>query len=241
MSFDFNLPTTCNHKVFRELSLLGDDRRTLRVSKPMAAVGNLELYASGDLVPRSSYGTVLDPNSLISEQTQMIRLNAKWKSIEDYFQVTYSTLKGFCPKCVGLGVLDDLSWNVRGELSTTRDEKLLSQNLEKFVVTELGSNPFHTFVGTSLSTLIGQRIYDFDFLANRITQEVNSALGKFKDLQQQYAQTGRPMTRGEQLAQIRGVKVSQDTEDPTIVRVDVRVTALSGMPLQYTQYLKTPE
>lgn len=240
MSFDFNLPTICNHKVFRELSSLGDDRRSLRVSKPIASVANLELYASTDLVPKPSYGTVLDPNSNAFEQSQMIRLNSKWRSVEDFFQVTYSTMRSFCPKCMGLGDLDDISWDVRGQMSVARDEKLLVQNLEKFVITILGSNPFHTFVGSTLSTLLGQRIYDFDFLSTKITQEISSALGKFKSLQQQYGSTGRAMTSGEQLAKIQDIKVVQDTTDPTIVRVEVRVVSVSGRPLQYTQYLKTP-
>jgi hypothetical protein len=218
---------------------LGDDRRSIRVSKPLASAANLELYASDSLVPKVNYSIIFDPTTLTINQPRMILFENKWKSVEDYFNITYVTLSGFCPKCVGLNMLDDISYDVRGQLSTSTNERLLIQNLEKFTVTELGSNPFHLFIGTGLINLLGQRISDFDFLSTKIVQEIQSTFAKLKEMQQKYVQTGRPMTTGEQLDQVQDINITRDTTDPTIVRVAITVTALSGQALNYVQFLRT--
>jgi len=238
MSFDLTLPTVCNHRIYKELTTLDSDRRSIRMSKPLASASNLELYASDSLVPKTNYSIIFDPMELTVNQPRMILFNDKWKSVEDYFSLTYVTLSGFCPKCVGLNALDDISYDVRGQLSTSRDERLLIQNLEKFVVTELNSNAFHTFIGTALTTLLGQRISDFDFLSTKITQEVQSTFARLKEMQQKYVQTGRPMTLGEQLDQVQDINVTQDTSDPSILRVQITVTALSGKTLNFVQFLR---
>ena len=214
------------------------DRRSIRVSKPIATAANLELFATDNLVPSNEYAVIYDPETLTINQPRMLYFNYKWRSIEDRFEVSYNTVRGFCTKCAGLGSLDDMSWGVDGQLATIRDEKLLLQNMEKFVVTELGSNPFHTFLGTGLTALLGKRLSDFNFTASQITQEIYGTLNKFRDMQQQYAKTGRPITKGEQIDQVLDVKVTQSTSDPTIVMADVRFTALSGNYLNFTQYLQ---
>jgi hypothetical protein len=239
MSFDLTLPTTCNHLIYRELDTLADDRRSLRLALPLANSGNMQVYASDNLVPNTEYIIIYDPSTITIQQPRMIYFNYKWPgSSQDFFQINYNTLRGFCPKCVGLNTLDDISWDVRGQTASSTNETLLLQNLEKFVITDLQSNPFHTFIGTILSRLLGQRITDVDYLKSRVTQEIHTTLGKLKDMQQQYVQAGRTMTPGEQLNQIQDVKVTQDPSDPTIFRVDVRVTSMSGQPLQFSQYLR---
>jgi hypothetical protein len=159
MSFDLNLNTACNHKIFRELVTLEDDLRSLRVQKPLAA-SNVDVYASDNFIPKSNYIIIYDSLTLSIQQPRMIYLKKKWKSTEDFFEISYVTLKGFCPKCVGLGEIDDISYDVRGGLLSIRDENLLLQNMEKFTVTNLQSNPFHLFIGTSLVKLLGQKIGD---------------------------------------------------------------------------------
>ena len=238
MSFDLNLATVCDHRVFRELVLLNEDRRSLRMSKPLAAAANIEIYASDNLLPRSMYTIIYDPNTISVNQPRMVYLRSKWKSPYDFFEVSYVTIKTYCPKCIGLETIDDISFNSRGLLSEARDELLLMQNLEKWTITEIGSNPFHGYVGTSLITLIGQKISDGDFLATKITQEITSALQKFQDLQAQYRQSGRPITDGETLQSIENIEVRIDENDPTIMLADVTVIARSGKSLSYTQSLR---
>lgn len=237
MSFDLHLATTCDHLVFRELALMESDRRTIRLDKPLAAA-SLSLYATGNPLPKSVYSIVYDPVSVDPNQLRMIYFNQRWQSPNDYFEVTYRTYKQYCAKCSGLGALDDISFTVKGALREARDERLLLQNLEKWTITEIRSNPFHSFVGTSLVSLLGERITDLAFLNSKIIQEINTTLSKYSDLQDQYKLTGRPMTDGETLQSVDNIEVVQDENDPTILHVTVTVKAASGKSVDYEQYLK---
>jgi hypothetical protein len=237
MSFDLNLNTVCNHRIYREVTELDTDLRSLRLSQPLAA-SNVEVFASNNPIPESYYKIIYDPQTLNIQQPRLIFLNKKWRALEDYFEVNYVTLTGFCPKCIGLSQLDDISYDVRGSLYCVRNEKLLLQNMEKFTVTEVKSNPFHLFVGTSLVSMLGQKIRDMSYISAKITQEINTTLNILKDLQSQYQYTGRPVTSGEILDQVLSVKVNFDKQDPTILRVDVDARAQSGQSVYYSQYLK---
>jgi len=238
MSFDLTLPTVCDHRIHRELLSLDDDLRTLRFSRPLAAGGNVQLYASEDLVPSSYYTIVEDTTILDPFYGRMIRFKNHWDQPEDYFEVNYVTILNYCPKCLGLKVLDDISYDNRGNLRQARDENLLLQNLEKFVITVLGSNPFHTYLGTSIATYLGERNSDQGFIETKITHEINTTLGVLKDMQLQYEKTGRKVTDGEMLDSIDMIKVNFDEDDPTIIRALITVQARSGKTIDYTQYLR---
>jgi hypothetical protein len=238
MSFDLNLSTVCNHRIYREVSTLEADRKFLRMTYPLASATSIDLYASNNEVPKTDYTIIFDPTATTSEQLRMISFKSKWRSVEDYFEISYNTLRGYCSKCMGRNTLEDVSYDVRGQLSTIVNEYLLIQNVEKFTVTQMASNPFHTYVGTNISNMIGKRISDIGLIITNITSEIQTTLAKFKDLQQQYVRTGRPVTNGELLDRVLEVRVAQDTNDPTIVRADVSVTAKSGKTLSYTQYIQ---
>lgn len=241
MSYDISLPTVCNHKIFKELIPLGSDLRSLRMAQPLASSVDIQVFASDDLVPKTMYSVIYDPTTINVNQPRMVYLNKRWKQPRDFFQISYVTLRSFCPKCVGLEVLDDYSYNVKGQLVLARDEKLLLQNLEKWTVTEILSNVFHHFIGTSLVSLLGEKIADLDYLATKITQEINSALTKFSDMQDQHRQSGRALTNGEILSSVDNIEVLPDENDPTILRCTVSCMAKSGKSIEYEQYLKTPE
>lgn len=239
MSYDLKITTVCNHRIYRELVTLGDDRRSIRLSQPLSA-SNTQLFASDDLVPSSGYSIVYDPEAITIQQPRMILLNQKWRALEDYFEVNYTTIKNSCPKCAGLEVLNDIEYDIRGDLIVVRNEELLLQNLEKFTVTEKQSNPFHTYIGTFLVKLLGQKIIDSSFISSKITQEINSTLDVLRSLQDQYIYTDRPVTNGELLDEIQEVKVRFDVDDPTIIRTDISVTAKSGRTVDYSQFLQLP-
>jgi hypothetical protein len=239
MSYDLNITAVCDHRIYREQLTLEDDRRSLRFDKPLSS-SNIDLYASENLVPKTAYTIIYDPQTITVQQPRMIHLRNRWKQIEDYFEVIYITFKGFCPKCAGLEVINDIQYDIRGQLRKIRNEDLLLQNLEKFTVTEIQSNAFHTFIGTSLTALLGQRITDTSYVSSKITQEVNTTLDVLKSLQDQYVSAGRTVTDGELFDTIENVRVRFDEEDPTIIRTDVTVLAKSGRSVDFTQYLQLP-
>lgn len=240
MSFDLNLTTACDHLVYKELSLLDSTAKILRPDKPIAITATLKLYATENLVPQNMYTIINDPQPppIGEDRLKVIRFKSKWRSPRDYFQICYQTLSGYCAKCAGTNYLDDITYDVRGDAFTIRNERLLMQNVEKFVVTTLGSNAFHDFIGTSLINLIGSRISSVSFLSSQITSEISRTLQKFQSLQSQYKATGRAVTDGEMLQSINSINVTQDVNDPTIFNADVSVSAVSGKTVEFTQRLK---
>jgi hypothetical protein len=204
----------------------------------MSSTMNVIVYASDDVVSPALYDIILDPRQLSINAYKMIYFKSNWKSPADTFEISYGTLLTTCPKCGGNGSLDDISYNSLGGLAINRDENLLLQNLEKFTITESGSNIFHFYIGTNLVPLLGQKIYDIGLIRTRVTQEIMSSLDRFKELQQKYAASGRKMSQGETLETVNNILVTQDAKDATILRVDVEATAASGQQLTYSQLLK---
>ena len=144
MSFDLNLTTLCNHAVFRELMVVDQDLHILRTDKPLASAGTVQVYATDNLIPPSMYLVTDDPQD---QTDKIIYLKDKWRSPTDYFEISYVTLLNYCPKCSGTKYLDDISYNVLGDLTEVRDEAAMMQNVEKFTITRINSNPFHVYIG----------------------------------------------------------------------------------------------
>lgn len=238
MSFDLNLSTLCDHRIYRELTFIDDSRRILRVDRPMAAASIVKIYATDNLLPSSMYTIIDDPETTQDEKNKAIQFRQKWRSPDDYFEIDYLTLSEYCPKCNNGNYLDDISYTIKGDFYQIRNEKLLMQNVEKFTITEINSNPFHTFIGTGLISLIGTRITDVSLLVSQITSEITITLQKLQSLQSQYRMTGRPVTSGEILESVESIEVTQDEDDPTVMKADVSVIAESGKTVEFSQYLK---
>jgi predicted nucleic acid-binding protein len=237
MSYDLNLITLCDHVVFRELTLIDDDFRSIRVQSPMGA-SKIVLFASDDLVPETMYDIVNDFKESDPLKQKMIYLKKKWRSPNDFFEVTYYTILNYCVKCNGSKYLDDISYDVKGDLLITRDERLLMQNVEKFVITRINSNSFHTFIGTSIESLIGTRLNNVQLMVTQIKAEITRGLQKLQDMQSQLRAAGRTVTSGEMLQSIDNVSVIQDVNDPTIFRADITVTAESGKTVEFAQFIR---
>ena len=238
MSFDLNLNTVCDHRIDKESVTLDTDRRSIRASKPIAS-SNVTIFASSDQLAKNLYGLVFDSAQNIPiNQNRKVYLTFKWRSPEDFFQLSYNTISNYCPKCVGFDQINDVSYNVEGDFYTLRNEPLLLQNLEKFTVTELQSNPFQLFIGTNLVKLLGQRITDTGYVSTKITQEINTTLQVLKGLQENLRFTNRAVTDGELLDKVVNVKVNFGQDDPSIIQAFVVAQAKSGQGVNFTQFLK---
>jgi hypothetical protein len=238
MSFDLNLNTVCDHRIDKELVTLDTDLRSIRASKPIAS-SNVDVFASTDQLAKSLYNLVYDSKQNIPiNQNRKVYLTFKWRSLEDFFELSYNTISSYCPKCVGFNQINDISYNVEGDFLILRNEPLLLQNLEKFTVTELQSNPFQLFVGTNLVKLLGQRITDTSYIATKITQEINTTLQTFKSLQTNLTYAKRTVTQGELLDKVTTIKVNFSKADPSILTAYIEAQAKSGKDVSFTQFLK---
>ena len=93
-------------------------------------------------------------------------------------------------------------------------------------------------IDDSLTGSRAEAIFTFPNTQPKVIQEISSTLQVLKDMQNQYMSAGRTMTPGETLDVVESVKVAFDTNDPTILRADVAVRALSGRTVNYSQFLK---
>ena len=196
------------------------------------------VWVADNMMPSNMYTVVTDSTAQDPALVRYIKLNQKWQSPQDYFEISYNTFSGYCVKCNGFNYLDDISYDITGDLSVARDEQLLMQNVEKFVVTQLRSNKFYPSIGTNIESLVGQKFSNIQFVASQVTSQITASLNKFKYLQQQYILTGRPVTPGEILQNINSVTATPDASDPTLLNVLVSVSAQSGKTIEFTQIIK---
>ena len=235
MSFDIKLTAKCDHLVYREQTTIDADLHILRTLYPIASIGTVRVYACGNLIPNTMYNIVNDPNDTA---VRVIYFKNRWKSPSDFFEINYLTMINYCNKCIGTGYLDDPNYDTQGNLAVLKDEYLLMQNVEKFVITEITSNPFHQEIGTALNSLIGQRVTNLSFLISQITSQVTMGLKKLQDFQTQLIKAERDVSLGERLQTVNSVNVTQNTNDPSILTVVVSVTTASGKTVQFEQTMK---
>jgi len=238
MSIDFKIQNKCDHKINWDTGVLSLDAKRIDVTYPIASKASVALKVNFMLVDKSEYSVQEDPTDLTLQKMSYLSLRQRIKLFNPIIEVSYTTFTNSCPKCEGARYLDDFVYTSGGDILTTKDEFLLIQNVEKYIVTRLGSNKYQTWMGTGLQDMIGMKILDGQLLTTKITEEINTTIDKFKDMQKQLVATGRPVSSGELFGQLLSVDVQQDQTDPTTIQVLVSFTAQSGKRLEFTQLLE---
>lgn len=241
MSIDLKIQNKCDDVINWERRSLGPDRRRINLSYPVASVSSLRLRINNVIKKPNTYSvaTVRDPLSEVP--TTHILLREPNRLYNPIIEVRYVTIRTYCPKCAGLRYIDDIAYGPDQDAVTVSDELLLIQTLEKHIVTELESNPYHTWVGTTLHELVKTKITDIQLITSRIKDDINKAVSDLKKVQAQYQRTNRPVTRGELFGQLLEVDVRRDSQEPTTIHAIVRFTAQSGKVLEYEQLLEFTE
>ena len=236
MSYDPKLQNTCDHRINWESYAINTDLRTIVLGHPVSAVRSVSMRISNVLISPSLYtvATVKKPLSL--QLTSSIVMQNKVKDWEPFIEVNYLTFANVCPKCTGIKTIDDVVYTMSGDFKMAQKEYLLLQEVEKAIVTDVTSNPFHSWYGTSLKSLIGTKITDLSFIKSKILDQVSSAISKLKNVQKSMVSSGRIVDPGELFGQVRSVTVDQ-TDDPTIIQVTVVFTAQSGQSLEFSQLM----
>jgi hypothetical protein len=237
MSQDFKIQNICDHKIIREEALLSFNRKDITVGLPIVSTNDISLYISGNLVPKENY-TIQNLETAQDEYPRrVLRMRKRIKVAFPIVEVSYVTVAERCPKCLGVRVIDDYKLSHEGDIALVKDEAYLVQQVEKYIVTRLGSNKFHSWMGTTLQSLIGTKVTDIDLLRSRITDQVNSAISKLVDVQSQLIASGRKLTLGEIYGTTQSLVV-QPTDDPTMFEVILSFTARSGKTIEYSQFLE---
>jgi phage baseplate assembly protein W len=145
---------------------------------------------------------------------------------QELYLATYTTPKvsqsgRTCPNCYGTGILRDISFDRLGDLVLVDKKERVSQLIGKALLTEKGSNIFHSEFGSLLSSMGGKKITPF-FIA-QLQQSIQSCINQLMNYQASYIGS---LTPQEVILGIDSIKVNQDPKEPRII--ELKITVLLG-------------
>jgi hypothetical protein len=237
MSTDIKAETICDHKIVEDVAFLNDDMQTINISRRVAVSKSLSVKRNGFLIPPDSpqFGYYLEDVPLIgatidrvSQTAKRIKFNKPLKSQNDFFELSYITAVGDCPKCEGSSQVFDFAVDSLGRLVALKDNEKLMQDISKGVLTQKGSNPYHPWYGTSINALIGSKLSDFQKVRLLISQEIQQLVNHLKDLQNQQSDV-QDITDKEMMEQLISVQAARpDPSNPSFVTVSITYRNRAG-------------
>ncbi len=108
----------------------------------------------------------------------------------------------------------------------------------KILLTDLGSNPFHPWYGTSIRQRIGSKA--LMGVASVLSEDVRQALSRYQALQTEQAKY-QVVSFKERLYGILGVDVKRHAQDATTFLIEVTVQNASGTPIALNIVYTVPE
>lgn len=241
MSIDSKLFKICDHKIYEEEVQIDDDLKTIRIPRTITSQ-NLLLYINGFLIdknnPVNAWFLENDERSEFLGKQKIVFLN-KRKSLEEIYQISYNVKPDLCPKCFGLKYHDDLSYSTLGKNNLVSNEEKLLQEVRKIINTELGSNPFHTWLGNQIYKLIGAKTANAEFVRATMIQEVNDCLDNYLQIQTQQARY-QDITERESFLQNLIIDAQQDEYDPSIWLLTIVFQNRTGNEMLYEKKLEIP-
>lgn len=154
------------------------------------------------------------------------------------FKVTYSVPPRRCKRCRGTFIENDIRFDSSGQGLFVTDENLLYQASLKILLTDLGSNPYHNWYGTTIRSRIGSKA--IGNVSALLSEEVRKALSRLQSVQREQAEY-QQVTAKERLYAILGVQARPHSQDPTTYLVDVSVQNASGEPVSLSIVFTVPE
>ena len=153
-------------------------------------------------------------------------------------KVSYSAPVQRCLRCQATFVENDYRFDEAGSAILIQNEDLLYQAVLKILLTDLGSNPFHTWYGTSIRERIGTKA--LMGVSSVLSEDVRKALVKLQSLQTEQSKY-QQVTFRERLYAILGVSVKRHQQDPSTFLIDVTVQNASATPIALNIVYTVPE
>ena len=237
MSYDFDTQTAaCDHvQTFERYVIDPFDFRTLHLASspalnmraPINGQALVLLYISGQKVspnhPVFGYNIVRDENREELPGTVFYKVQFKQATrlITPLIEVTYLTQKGFCLKCRGTGLVNDLKEANSGSVLHVVGSRKLVQRVLKFILTSRCS--FYPNFTCPIKDYIGKK-FGISITENDISNSVINSLQSLKKVQsaQRTVQALDPL---EMLKDVTSVSAVLDPSDPTTVRVAATVSS----------------
>lgn len=232
-------------RVFVENNLLTFESETtgfesslyIKDSTGLTVLGLVPKYRQGQLlVP--AWGLVKDPSSE-DPGARLIRFGEQLRTVDDLILIDYYTDATRCRRCHNLRVEYDFTQDATGKVPMLQDEDLLLQEVEKIILTIRGSNIFHTWYGTRLVDLIGQKGGLGQATTMAISQEISNTLRRYREVKAQQSKLQR-VTDKEFLLRILSLDVRQNDLDPTMFQIDLAVQNKANEVVNITRNIVVP-
>lgn len=212
-------PSTVNgHLQLTDFSSMGTRSRLRLEGKAAALLGfdrtrgakGKQVFPPWRLVPQAGS---TDRRDLTIQFTSRVKSNP-------IFKASYVVRSSRCQRCQSSQIENDYRFDNTGSVILIENENLLYQECLKIILTDRGSNPYHTFYGTSITRQIGTKAVAS--AAALISEDIRRALNNLQAMQEVQGQA-QFVSRRERLYRIVTVETSSDEFNPTIFRVNVVV------------------
>lgn len=187
------------------------------------------------------WSIINDPNTVSTRPGRLMVFDTPLKGFQDYVELNYTTVREECRRCGGLGIENDWRYTSLGQVITVKNEDLLLQEMLKATYTVRGSNPFHTWYGTTIINSVGSKMSSSGIVQNMIVSDVYEAFRRWQSIKkQQEENVGQEVSDEEYPFRLQSVTLQQSDQDPTIIFVNATVQNRSNKPIQIERGLRTP-
>jgi len=229
MSFDLKLKNVCPHRVVEEVHEVDIDRRTVRFNRSPVNTVDIEVKVNGIRRSREDvdFGYRFVEDDLKLDGSMKLVFNQEIKDTDPLVELSYTTNQSQCRRCNGTGVEMDIRPDGEGEPIRIENEDKLSQAIEKWILTVVGSNEWHTGLGTHLVSSIGIKNIDPEAIQRAFTRDF-IRLGDIMRAIHVRQLSFQRMTPRELLDAVESVNVTQDVDDPRIYTIVARYRTATG-------------
>lgn len=131
------------------------------------------------------------------------------------YLIDYYTTQTMCPMCEGKNLVQDISYNTRGQLVTCEGHNRLVQRVLKTLLTPRGESPEDSVFGSGLSNLIGSEAHSMILVV--IQKEVYDTIQYLMDIQ------SSDLPLDEYITGVQSIKVDRSDSNPSAFIITVNV------------------
>jgi hypothetical protein len=227
-----------------------DPRWTDKTAVLTTTARTLAFYNEVGLIPGRSvvgktilpgWDVVKDPNVLFSDE-KLIVFKEPIRNQDSYIQVHYVTSAANCRRCGGIRIEFDYSI-LNTTYETVTDTDLLSQELDKFLFTRIGSHFKWNWLGSGLVNRVGSKSNAGGVATNAVlTSDIAQAFNTYRDIksQQDSRFPFQQVSDAEFPYSLNNINVDIPDEDPTIAIISVEISSRSLVPVPLKRIIGNP-
>lgn len=200
---------------------------------PGRSVFGKQLFSGWDLVQ--------DP-TISLEDEKLLRFREPLYNQNPFIQVHYVTNAAFCRRCFGSRI--EFDYTVKnGTYETVENADLLSQELDKFLFTKIGSHFKWNWLGSGLVNRVGGKSNAAGTAINAVlTTDIVQAFQTYQDVksQQDNRFPFQKVSDAEFPYSLNNIDVVIPPDDPTIAVVSVDISTRSLQPIELKRVVGNP-